>query len=64
MLVDFENWFASIKWETTRKIDNITIFDLYELRDIRTKSRKWEQTDFLYLDNNKNNYVRFMEGKN
>jgi hypothetical protein len=34
MLVDFENGFASIKWETTRKIDNISIFDLDELEDI------------------------------
>ncbi len=62
--VDFENGVASVKWETTRKIDNISIFDLYELDDIRTKTRKWKQTDFLYLDNNNNNNVRSMGGKN
>jgi hypothetical protein len=64
MLVDFENGFASIKWETTRKINNISMFDLYELEDIRSKTRKQKQTDFLYLDKNKNNNVRSMGGKN
>ncbi len=64
MLVDFENGFASVKWETTRKIDNISILDLYELEVIRTKTRKKKQTDFLYLENNKNNNVRSMGGKN
>ncbi len=64
MLVDFEDRFSSVKWETTRKIDNISIFDLYELEDIRTKTRKFKQTDFLYLDNSKNNNVRSMEGRN
>jgi hypothetical protein len=64
MSVDFENMFASVKWETTRKINNICIFDLYELEDIRTKTRKRKQADFLYLDNNKNNNVRSMGGKN
>jgi hypothetical protein len=64
MSVDFENGFASIKWETTRKINNISIFDLHELEDIRTKTRKWKQTGFLYLDNNKNKNVRSMGGKN
>jgi hypothetical protein len=62
MSVDFENMFASVKWETTRKINNICIFDLYELEDIRTKTRKRKQADFLYLDNNKNNNVRSMGG--
>ena len=46
MLVDFENGFASAKCETTRKINNISIFDLYELENIRTKTRKQKQTDF------------------
>ena len=64
MLVDFENKFASVKLEATRKINNISIFDLYELEDIRTKTRKWKQTDFLYLDNNKNNNARSTRGKN
>ncbi len=64
MPVDFENGFASVKWETTRKFDIISIFDLYELEDIGTKTRKLKQKDFLYLDNNKNNDVRSMGGKN
>jgi hypothetical protein len=64
MLVDFENKFASVKLEATRKINNISIFDLYELEDIRTKTRKQKQTDFLYLDNKKNNNARSMVRKN
>ncbi len=64
MLDDFENGFASVKWEITRKIDGIIIFDLYELEDIRTIIRTQKQTDFLYLGNNKNNNVRSMGGKN
>jgi hypothetical protein len=64
MLVDFENGFASVKWETTRKINTSSIFDLYDLEDVRTKTRKWKQTDFLTLGNNKNSNVRSMGGKN
>jgi hypothetical protein len=49
MLVDFENGFASLKWETTRMINNIGIFGLYELEDIESKQEnRNSQTSCLW----------------
>jgi hypothetical protein len=63
MLVNFQNRFASAKWETTRKINTISIFDLYGLEDVKTITRKQKHTDFLSLDNNKDNNMRSMGEK-